>query len=70
MTGKHYTNKKIKKSKTKQKIKNTKRYGVGELCIAFLEKMPKCEPNKNQKIKKSKTNNFFYVLQKLEKLFF
>ena len=27
MTGKHYTNKKIKKSKTKQKIKNTKRYG-------------------------------------------
>ena len=29
---------------------NTKKIQVGEPSIAFLEKMPKCESNKNQKI--------------------
>ena len=46
------------KNKKQNKNQKQKRCGVGEPCIAFLEKMPKCQTNKNQK--KTKENTFFF----------
>ena len=62
MTGDTANKQKNQKIKNKTKIKKHKKIQVGELCIAFLEKMPKCQTNKNQKTKRKKENTFFYKI--------
>lgn len=57
MTGNIANKQKNKKIKNKTKIKKHKKIQVGEPSVAFLEKMPKCQTNKNQK--KKKENTFF-----------
>ena len=54
MTGNTANKQKNQKIKNKTKIKKHKKIQVGEPCIAFLEKMPKCQQNKNEKKKKRK----------------
>ena len=63
MTGK--ITKKSKNQKTNKNHKIKKRYEVGEPCVAFLQKMPKCKQNKNQKIIKI-MYIFFMSCKKLE----
>ena len=54
MTGNIADKQKNKKIKNKTKIKKHKKIQVGEPSVAFLEKMPKCQTNKNQKKEKRK----------------
>ncbi len=58
MTGNTANKQKNQKIKNKTKIKKHKKIQVGEPSIAFLEKMPKCQQNKNEKKKKKKTHFF------------
>ena len=59
MTGNTANKQKNQKIKNKTKIKKHKKIQVGEPSIAFLEKMPKCQTNKNQKTKKRKRKHIF-----------
>ena len=43
---------------------------VGEPCIAFLQKMPKCQTNKNQKTKKKEIKTFFHTKYLLYAFFY